>query len=212
MTGPPFLSLARADGSRALSTGAGGPLLHGIKWLTFSSTILLPHAILGEHLLRVLTSFERIDPSFGAPQDSAAPAFSGNEARTGPDQYSDSRRFRWSFVGVTKGGRGAPTRGFCKCAGQRAASWSGRRDSNPRPPPWQGGALPTEPRPHAPEGHSKSRDWDSSLQRPPLRSLVSHPCSQTRHRLGWRAGVHPPRPGEPWAALRSRAGRSDRPS
>ena len=24
---------------------------------------------------------------------------------------------------------------------------SGRRDSNPRPPPWQGGALPTEPRP-----------------------------------------------------------------
>src|SRR5438477_8780849 len=25
---------------------------------------------------------------------------------------------------------------------------SGRRDSNPRPPPWQGGALPTEPRPH----------------------------------------------------------------
>src|SRR6266498_608480 len=47
--------------------------------------------------------------------------------------------------------------------------WSGRRDSNPRPPPWQGGALPTEPRPHAPEGHSKSRDWDSSLQRPPLR-------------------------------------------
>jgi len=47
--------------------------------------------------------------------------------------------------------------------------WSGRRDSNPRPPPWQGGALPTEPRPHAPEGHSKSRHWDSSLQRPPLR-------------------------------------------
>src|SRR2546427_6887905 len=26
-------------------------------------------------------------------------------------------------------------------------TWSGRRDSNPRPPPWQGGALPTEPRP-----------------------------------------------------------------
>gem|GEM_PF-1610301 len=27
---------------------------------------------------------------------------------------------------------------------------SGRRDSNPRPSPWQGDALPTEPRPHAP--------------------------------------------------------------
>ena len=26
---------------------------------------------------------------------------------------------------------------------------SGRRDSNPRPSPWQGDALPTEPRPHA---------------------------------------------------------------
>ncbi len=27
--------------------------------------------------------------------------------------------------------------------------WSGRRDSNPRPQPWQGCALPTEPLPHA---------------------------------------------------------------
>ena len=26
--------------------------------------------------------------------------------------------------------------------------WSGRRDSNSRPPPWQGGALPTELLPH----------------------------------------------------------------
>ncbi len=30
--------------------------------------------------------------------------------------------------------------------------WSGRRDSNPRPPPWQGGALPTEPRPRVHPG------------------------------------------------------------
>ena len=27
--------------------------------------------------------------------------------------------------------------------------WSGRRDSNPRPLPWQGNALPTELLPHA---------------------------------------------------------------
>ena len=27
-------------------------------------------------------------------------------------------------------------------------SWSGRRGSNPRPRPWQGRALPAEPRPH----------------------------------------------------------------
>ena len=29
----------------------------------------------------------------------------------------------------------------------RGREWSGRRDSNPRPSPWQGDALPTEPLP-----------------------------------------------------------------
>ena len=29
-----------------------------------------------------------------------------------------------------------------------AALWSGRRDSNPRHPPWQGGTLPAELLPH----------------------------------------------------------------
>ncbi len=29
-------------------------------------------------------------------------------------------------------------------------NWSGRRGSDPRPPPWQGGALPTELLPHIP--------------------------------------------------------------
>src|SRR5262249_38105780 len=29
-------------------------------------------------------------------------------------------------------------------------AWSGRRDSNPRPQPWQGCALPAEPRPREP--------------------------------------------------------------
>ena len=33
-------------------------------------------------------------------------------------------------------------------AGRNPAPPSGRRDSNPRPSPWQGDALPTEPRPH----------------------------------------------------------------
>ncbi len=33
---------------------------------------------------------------------------------------------------------------------RRRPSKSGRRDLNPRPPPWQGGALPTELRPLAP--------------------------------------------------------------
>ena len=31
-----------------------------------------------------------------------------------------------------------------------ANMWSGRRDSNPRPSPWQGDALPAEPRPREP--------------------------------------------------------------
>src|SRR5205085_721815 len=42
-------------------------------------------------------------------------------------------------------------------------SWSGRRDSNPRPPPWQGGALPTEPRPRA----THLRSQRTTLQRRP---------------------------------------------
>ena len=32
-------------------------------------------------------------------------------------------------------------------SGPRRRDWSGRRDSNPRPSPWQGDALPTEPLP-----------------------------------------------------------------
>src|SRR5215210_1709757 len=52
-------------------------------------------------------------------------------------------------------------------------AWSGRRDSNPRPPPWQGGALPTEPRPHG-LLHSKSRRLPDVLQ--PL----DQPCPGAR--------------------------------
>ena len=39
------------------------------------------------------------------------------------------------------GGRPGPGRS------SRTRKWSGRRDSNPRPSPWQGDALPTEPLP-----------------------------------------------------------------
>src|SRR5688500_10950698 len=52
--------------------------------------------------------------------------------------------------------------------------WSGRRDSNPRPSPWQGDALPTEPLPLAksaepgrmwwcrePESNWRHRDFQS---------------------------------------------------
>jgi hypothetical protein len=38
----------------------------------------------------------------------------------------------------------------------RARKWSGRRDSNPRPSPWQGDALPTEPLPLDERDHQRS--------------------------------------------------------
>ena len=34
-----------------------------------------------------------------------------------------------------------------RASGPQGKEWSGRRDSNPRPSPWQGDALPTEPLP-----------------------------------------------------------------
>ena len=41
-------------------------------------------------------------------------------------------------------------------------SWSGRRDSNPRPQPWQGCALPAEPRPRRTHQGSNSRHRDAA--------------------------------------------------
>ena len=43
----------------------------------------------------------------------------------------------------------------------RKKRWSGRRDSNPRPSPWQGDALPTEPLPQkfmCAEGQNRTVD------------------------------------------------------
>ena len=51
--------------------------------------------------------------------------------------------FRWSDNNGDRGSGLTPTCFGCS----DPQFWSGRRDSNPRPPPWQGGALPTEPRP-----------------------------------------------------------------
>src|SRR4030081_3159953 len=54
--------------------------------------------------------------------------------------------------------------------------WSGRRDSNPRPSPWQGDALPAEPRP---------RDSISYRPRPSAsrRSEATGPTSGCRELL-----------------------------
>src|SRR4029079_6669564 len=52
----------------------------------------------------------------------------------------------------------------------RARKWSGRRDSNPRPSPWQGDALPTEPLPLEERDHrlddgaeSQDRTGDTAI-------------------------------------------------
>lgn len=42
--------------------------------------------------------------------------------------------------------------------------WSGRRDSNPRPAPWQGAALPTEPLPHG--GDYSTARGEMQISRP----------------------------------------------
>ena len=54
------------------------------------------------------------------------------------------------------------------CAGlPRKFDESGRRDSNPRPSPWQGDALPTEPRPREP--HTLAVDQSHPSGRPTSR-------------------------------------------
>ena len=42
---------------------------------------------------------------------------------------------------------------------RRNKDWSGQRGSNPRPPPWQGGALPTEPCPQIWRREPDSNRW-----------------------------------------------------
>ena len=41
--------------------------------------------------------------------------------------------------------------------------WSGRRGSDPRPPPWQGGALPTELLPHMLCALGRNRTTDTQI-------------------------------------------------
>ena len=57
------------------------------------------------------------------------------------------------------------------------SKWSGRRDSNPRPPPWQGGALPVELLLHKQDAVSAPKGADPSGYRrlmPPARDCCRH--------------------------------------
>ncbi len=54
------------------------------------------------------------------------------------------------------------------CRQSRRCNASGRRDSNPRPSPWQGDALPAELRPHDPEDCFRAEENYSGFGRHPV--------------------------------------------
>ena len=62
---------------------------------------------------------------------------------------------------------------FCISASTMASYWSGRRGSNSLPPPWQGGALPDELRPHIRCIYPCTLPNDSCESRGPRESLRS---------------------------------------
>ena len=103
-------------------------------------------------------------------------------------------------------GSGAGSRSLC------GGEWSGRRDSNPRPSPWQGDALPTEPLPleDVPAGvgaESQIRTGDTAIFSRVLYQLSylgpeppgPREAPSARRRIPWppieRQGDGPLRPG-----------------
>ena len=81
--------------------------------------------------------------------------------------------------------------------------WSGRRGSNPLPPPWQGGALPDELRPHGArqvnrawclrsESNQRHEDFQSSALPTELQRHIEQGRSPARMRfLATRNGLEP---------------------
>ena len=130
-------------------------------------------------------------------------ASSGRAARCpGNRGGGDGNRTRvQGFAGPCLSHSATPPQGACR-KGIRTSE-SGRRDSNPRPSPWQGDALPTEPRPRrAPWGCDQncSRSCRSrKLGLPPASPQVSGIV---------RVAVHS---GHVLRALGRRPGRAARP-
>ena len=96
-----------------------------------------------------------------------------------------------------------------RARGARTKKWSGRRDSNPRPSPWQGDALPTEPLPpdcdhlswwcREPESNWRHRDFQSRAL-PTELSRPDRPALAARRRPGEYHGpdrpLNTPRSGD----------------
>ena len=66
-----------------------------------------------------------------------------------------------------------------------SALWSGLRDSNSPPPPWQGGALPDELNPHIWCFRTESNHRHGDFQSPAL------PTELQKHNLATRNGLEP---------------------
>ena len=86
---------------------------------------------------------------------------------------------------------------------------SGRRDSNPRPSPWQGDALPTEPRPRCDRsGFPVQCVWNTSRTPPTASNRYPAPRVGVRaHPRVRRAGAPGRRPGRGGRSPRRRARR-----
>src|SRR5580693_2628646 len=73
---------------------------------------------------------------------------------------------------------------------------SGRRDSNPRPSPWQGDALPTEPRPRAPGVRSRTvADPAAGANSEPRFAWIHHASIRVETRLSYGRNMTVPAHG-----------------
>ena len=80
-----------------------------------------------------------IRSAFHTPQAKSIPP--ANKKRQKPDLRFIPRK-QSQFPRQTKKDRNPIPSDSCPCRTFCRALWSGKRDSDPRPPPWQGGALP----------------------------------------------------------------------
>ncbi len=72
--------------------------------------------------------------------------------------------------------------GHCSPPGWARLAPSGRRDSNPRPSPWQGDALPTEPRPRDTTDRLGLRSRNHSRARRGIQPPIARGCrTRPRH-------------------------------
>jgi hypothetical protein len=168
----PLSRAARPPGYRGPWASLGPVLVAGMAWSrTYPSHLHQPSGSLDLMTARLLvhaTIVRGVDSTLKAPRSNPlAKATRGEVPARQPEAldvtplayavaHAARRRARGHIRETVdpQGVVGLPTKGrdglytFRRPPAQGLPlTWSGRRDSNPRPPPWQGGALPTEPRP-----------------------------------------------------------------